>query len=603
MARRKRGRKSEAENDLEPEIESEIEVDTDAEVMVEVDDEPEVVSPAPRDRRKRRRRSWRFTPRRWLPFLAFVALVAGLVVADRTDDPVERPTTPVDRAGSMLPVAAGPEALSTAFFCSGGTALGEDGAAELAILIANASLTGTTADLTFVGTDDVTRSASIDVPAAGRVRVSASDYIEAEWVAATVEVLGPEVTVEKIVTGPLGYERGPCPTTASDVWYVPSGSTEIGAEERLVLYNPFPAPSSVDIAFATNDGRLTPGALKALDVPAGGVVVVDTDVMPARKTEIAATITTRTGRIVVDRVQTYDGTGQTIPADGDAAEVAAPYGLASTPAVATTSTRWLFPDAVSVAGNRTRIALYNPTAREAEIDLVLTYEDPARRSEIEPIRVTLPGDEQRMVDLRSVPGLDSGEPFMVRVESLGLDGESAVPVVAEQVVDNGVLPPDDPTEDTEGAEGEEGGEDEEGTGEAPPEEQGEGAPGTALVDGLTIVGGSPVMAPTWLLSASGASDGRVSTVVVANPGDETASVTVEVVANGSRAGTGTTLEVPAGDRRVVDLGEADPTALYVISGSSPIVVSRSVVSTDDTGIAISLGAPLPVDVTTLPAAS
>ena len=266
-----------------------------------------------------------------------------------------------------------------------------------------------------------------------------------------------------MVTGANGFERGPCPTTASDTWYVPSGSTEIGAVERLVLYNPFPEDSSVDVSFATNDGRLTPGPLRGFTLPSGSVRVIDSDLMPARKTEIASILRARTGRFVVDRVQTYDGTGAEIAADGDAAAVGPPTGLASTPGITTTSARWIFPDVISRPGARTQIAIFNPSSRTAEIDLVLTYEDPARRSEIEPISLTLTGVEQRMVDLRSVPGLEPDAPFTVRLESLALDGNAAVPVVAEQVVTNAPVPVAEP---------------EPAAGEAPPEEE-EGEEGEA----------------------------------------------------------------------------------------------------------------------------
>lgn len=588
------------------------------------------------------RRTSRLTPRRWLPFLVFVAVVAGLIAADVTDDPVTRPTVAVDRAGTVLPVAGRVDALSTAFFCSGGTARGDEGPAELAMIIGNAAAQGTTAEVTFVGTDGVTERTSVDLPARGRVRVAAVDHIEADWVAATVDVLGPEVTVDKTVNGPQGFEITPCPTAASDTWYVPSGSTEIGAEERLVLYNPFPAASSVDISFVTNDGRSSPRALEGYTVPGRSVQVIDTDLMPARKTEIAAMITARSGRIVVDRVQTYDGTGAAIPAEGDAGEVAAPTGLASTPGVATTSTRWMFPDVVSVEGSRTQIALFNPTDRPAEIDLVLTYEDPQRRNEIEPIRITLPEIEQRMVDLRAVPGLEPGERYTVRVESLGFDGAAAVPVVAEQVVMNTPTYVPERTETAEDedenagegegeASGDEAGEerereqapdaeaapdDEEASageeapdgeeapeGESsgdgvPPEEQGPVEP--ELVDGLSIVGGSPVTAPTWMLSTSGASSARSGTVVVANLGEEMAEITVEVVIGGRRTALENPLKVPAGDRRRVDLDGVDPASMLVVSGTQPIVVSRTVVETDGDGISLSLAAPVPVGVRTLP---
>lgn len=567
-----------------------------------------------RSARRSGRRASRLTPRRWLPFLVFVAVVAGLIAADITEEPVAQPTAAIDRAGTMLPVAGRADALSTAFFCSGGSARGDDGPAELAMIIANAAAEGTTAELTFVGTGGVTEQTTVDLPARGRVRVAAIDHIEADWVAVTVDVLGPEVTVEKTVNGPEGFELTPCPTTASDTWYVPSGSTEIGAEERLVLYNPFPAASSVDISFVTNDGRISPRALEGFTVPGRSVQVVDTDLMPARKTEIAATVTARSGRIVVDRVQTYDGTGAPIAADGDAGEVAAPKGLASTPGVSTTSIRWMFPDVVSVEGSRTQIALFNPSDRPAEIDLVLTYEDPQRRNEIEPIRITLPDVEQRMVDLRAIPGLELGERYTVRVESLGFDGDPAVPVVAEQVVVNAPAIVADPEPEPEGddeAEGDAEADADVDREEAPDgETSGDGAPleeqagaTSELVDGLSIVGGSPVTAPTWMLSTSGASARRSGTVVVANLGDETARITVEVVHDGRRVPLEQPLAVPAGDRRRVDLDGVDPTAILVVRGSQPIVVSRTIVATEGDGISYSLAAPVPAGVRTLPPAS
>lgn len=533
---------------------------------------------------RQRRRGRRLTPRRWLPVLVFAALVSAAVVVNGTDDEVERPTTPVDRAGVVLPVAAGRRALSTAFFCSGGTAKGKAGAAELAVLIANAAPNGTTADLTFVTVEGRTEKVSVDVPAAGRVRVAAAEHVEGEWVAVTVDVLGPEVVVEKTVNGPDGFELDPCPTTASDRWYVASGTSEIGAEERLVLYNPFPAPSSVDISFSTDDGRLTPRALRGFTVPAGSVRVVDPGVMPARKSEIAATVAARTGKIVVDRVQSFDGTGSVIAAEGAAGAVSAPVGLASASGTASPSTRWVFPDVVDAEGARTQIALFNPTERTAEIDLVLAYEDPRRRASIEPVQVTLPGMEERVIDLRSVPGLELAQPFMLRVESLAVDGDPAVPVVAEQVVLNA------PASTSASEEGDRG----EGT-DGP-------SGGGGVADGFSVTVGSAVMAPTWFLATSGTSGSRSGSVVVANLGDEAATVRVETVLRGTRTRLPKVLKVPAGDRRVIDLDGVDPAAAIVVSASVHVVVSRTVVATSGAGISHSIAAPLPTGVRTLPPA-
>lgn len=544
-----------------------------------IESEPQTAKPSRRGRGKRLRRKRRMTPRRWLPFVVFVAVVALVVVLNRPESSVDRPTEPVDRAGAMLPVAAGPRALSTAFFCSGGSALGKSGPAELAVLIANAAPSGTTAELSFVTADGRTAATTVDVPAAGRVRVAAADHIRGDWVAVTVEVLGPDVAVDKTVNGPHGFDITPCPTTAAPTWYVPSGSTSIGATETLVLYNPFPAPSSVDISFSTDEGRLTPRALRGFTVPAGSLRIIDQKLMPARKAEIASIVNARSGRLIVERVQIYDGTGETVPAEDGAPALSAPVGLASTPGLSTTSTRWVLADVVVADGSRSRIALFNPTSRQAEIDLVFAYEDPRRHLEVEPLRVSLPESEQKMVDLRSVPGLEPGVPMMVRVESLALGGRSAVPIVVEQAVDNLPLPA---TEVQAG----------EGDGTAPP----------SLADGFTVVPGSPVMAPTWLLATPGTSSTRTAAVVVANLGDTPVDVVAEEILAGGRRRFGRPLRIPANDRRTLSLDGLDPNAALVVTASEPVVVSRVVLARSGTGMAESLGAPSPVRVVTLPPA-
>ena len=63
------------------------------------------------------------------------------------------------------------------------------------------------------------------------------------------------------------------------------------------------------------------------------------------------------------------------------------------------------------------------------------------------------------------------------------------------------------------------------------------------------------------------------------------------------------MQVPAGDRRRLDLAEIDPAADLVVVGSQPIVVSRTIVADGGAGISLSLAAPVPVGVRTLPPAS
>lgn len=560
-------------------------------------------------RRVRRRRS-RITPRRWLPFVVLMGVAAGAVVVERTldDDPV--PTNAVELASTRLPVAAEPGALSTAWYCSGGTAQGDEGIAELSAVIANGSPEPTTARVAVVDSEGNEATTTVDVPAQGRTRVTASDVLTAEWVGMVIEVLGGDVAVEREVVGPNGYDVSPCSSNAATEWFVPSGSTEIGAQEYLLLFNPFPGATSVDIDFATDEGALSPRPLQGLSVAGRSVRLVPLESLPARRAEIATRVAARSGRLVVDRVQIYDGTGDPMTGRGDdAVDTDPPRGVASTTAIPEASVRWLFPHARADEGTRTKVAVFNPGERTAEVDVIITYEDPTRMPEVEPVALTLPAGEQRTVDLTDVPGIEVGADFTVAIDSFGVDGVRAQPVVAEQLVFNRVrtLAPEPTDEVPDGEappEGEEVPEgeappDDPGTGDGvPPEQQG---PTTEFVPGFAVVPGASVAATEWFLPSRGGTSTRRAAVVVANPSAAAIEVTVEAVVDGRREPVeGATVKIPGHDRRTLDLSGLGASPALRISADGPVVVAASSVSTAGLGASVSLASPMPSTVVLLP---
>ena len=198
---------------------------------------------APKARHRRSRR----TPRRWLLFLALSALVAGALVVEPDPPSVDPLAVDPSLDIATLPAVAYEDAISTAFYCSGATATGEGGLAELTVVVANDAETGASGTVTFVGDEGVLDRVPLEVPAYGRARVVAHDVVEAEWVGAIVDVQGGRIAVDREVVGPTGFDAGPCSSTASGRWYVPSGSTVRGAELYLSVFNPFPDAASVDI--------------------------------------------------------------------------------------------------------------------------------------------------------------------------------------------------------------------------------------------------------------------------------------------------------------------------------------------------------------------
>ncbi|MFN8017740.1 MAG: DUF5719 family protein [Acidimicrobiales bacterium] len=505
----------------------------------------------------RHRRRRRFTPRRWLPFVLLIGLVVGAAVIDPGTPTVD--PTKVDSSLDLttLPTVTAVDAISTAFYCSGGTAMGEGGDAELSVVLANDDRRGATADITVFDRSGAQGTKQVSVPAHGRARVALSSMLEAPWAAALVEVRGGRVAVDREVSGPLGFDSAPCSTEAADRWFVPSGTTVREAEEYLTLFNPFPDPANVNIVLATETGLRTPRRLQRLSVPARSVQFVKVGETVTDRKAVAATVRALAGRVVVDRVQTYSGNGDPI-GKGEAA--AAPKGLVSTAASPVRAPRWVFPSARVDDGVRTQVAVYNPGSRTAQVDVALHYQEPQRNGTVEPVSIEVPARRQVVVDLDEVPGIEDGVDMWIDVRSL--DG---VPVVAERLSYYG----------------------------APSKRRGAAA---SL--------GSPQQASRWLVTQAGPTRLRSGTVQVANVGDTPARITVVQLVAGDRVPVpGASVTIPPRDRRTLDLGDLGPAASVVVRSDRPVVVGSSLSLATGLGIAVQPAFAYPETLAPLPPVS
>jgi hypothetical protein len=504
-------------------------------------------------RTARHRRARRLTPRRWLPFAALLALVVGAVMVSSEEPPAAPPPRASVLDGSRLPSVSADDAIATSWYCAGGTATG-DGIAELSLVLANDAPRGASAEITFMGSAGKRAATEVDVPAHGRARLRASELIDTTWVGAVVEVRGGRVGVDREVSGPLGFDSSPCSRVAGDHWYVASGSTVRGAKEYLSVFNPFPDTASVNITFATDRGRRTPRSLRALTIPGRSVRVVEVGTVITNRSEIAATVVTRSGRVVVDRIQTYDGQGEAI-GSGEGANP--PEGLVSTAASPVRAPRWIFPAVRVTPGVATQIAVYNPGSQTAEVDVALTYQEPKRNPEVEPVALTIRPREEVVVDLDEFAELLPDVDAWIDVRSL--DG---VPVVAERLSFFG-----EPASRT----------------------------------GASAPLGSPIAATEWMVTQGGATRSRSATVQVVNPGDTSTRVTVITLDDGDRGVLeSASVVIPAGDRRSLDLEGAGAAATVVVHSSKPVVVSSSLSLVEGTGISVQPGIPFPEAVVALP---
>lgn len=481
--------------------------------------------------------------KRWPPLVLIVALLVGGVVVGRDGSDRGDVADEIDPA-TLLPVAAPPDALDGSWFCAGQSA-GEDTPADGTLVVANvgdAPARGTLEVVAVGGDEPVVEP--LEIAARTTERIPLSDLVEADWVAAQVQVEGGTVVVEHEVVGEHGRDVAPCQSRASDAWLLPAGASTRDAALTLAIYNPYAGEARVDLAFTTEESVREPPALQGLAVAPGAVVAVDVSAVVTERAVIATTVAATRGQVVVDRIQTYDGQGAATTDEEAEAETYRREGLTVTPAVPGPQRVWAFPASVRSGFVHEQVVLFNPRDEAAEVELEVALDDPERNGVLDPLPVTVPPGEFTVFDVDAVESIPSGVTHSITVRS-----ENGVPVVAERTL----------------------------------AAAGEDAPYT----GTAASTGSPLASERWAFASGPDPEDEAGRIVVTNPGD--APVDVELAAFGD----GESAPLPVGEdadgndlfsftlepgaRRevaVVDLDDDQRSTEVVASG--PVVAERRV---------------------------
>mgnify|MGYP001234663275 CR=1 FL=1 len=518
--------------------------------------------------------------------VVLAGLVAGGLLLDAAEEPpASAPQDPPVVAGVAIPAATPPGTLTSTWYCAGGSAT-DGGIGDHVVLIANPTAearratvtvlpgviapppvevsddpdstattapTTTTAAPTTTTTEPPPEPTDVELPPLARVEVALRELVDAPLAGAVVEVDGGEVAVEHQITGEGGRATAPCSTTAAPQWTFPWGQTPRGARELLVFMNPFPDDATVDVDLATDEGTRQPLRFQGFVVPGRSVVgaFVDED---TRRGQVSAQVHVRSGRLVVDRIQLFDGT--------DPSREGITLGLgAPTPAKT-----WLFPDGRVDEGITEQVVVFNPTDEVAEVEVEVRLDDPERNEVPEPFELTIPPSRFSIVDVHEAEeGLPEGTPKRVPdgvPHSIIVTSLNGVPVVAERVVTSS-------------------------------------APSSNV--GISATLGSPVAAPTWFLPGGGVTPERDEYLTLFNQSDGITTFSVVALVGGQTLALEglQDLEVPPGGRRAIRLSDhvGNRESLpVVVEASGPVVVERGLYRVGGRGIALSMGVPLAVGV-------
>jgi hypothetical protein len=490
-------------------------------------------------------------PHRWPVFLVIVAALSGLVYAEQSATATSQADTVA--AQGLMPVASTPHAVSSSFFCAGGTAA-PNGAFDSTIVIANPNATQISTTITVypaAAPGDAAGAAAVAalkpvskqlvVTPRARLSMRLAALQVSPYAAALVETNDPDVAVERTIVTKQGVSASPCASAPSSNWYFPTGTTTRDAHELLAIFNPFSADAVVDVTFQTNDGFRAPDSDQGLPITAGHLRIVDVTTDVPRLDQLAAFVNARSGQVVVDRLQSFDGSDPNHPA-GAAATLGAPQ-----PAFV-----WTFPNGEVTDSVRESITLVNPGDEPAQTQLEVTLEDPATNGVVEPIPVDVAPRGYTQVAMRDQTRVPKGILHAVTVRSLSGPG-----VVAERVFS---------------------------------------ATLAAGQQGFAPAIGAPLVAKRWIF-ADGSVVPKKSDVSVAifNPSpDQVARVSVNALANGQLVPIdgAQNVEVPPAGRVMLDLGQTVTSAeLTVIAETTlPTAVERSYVVNG--GISLAAGMPM-----------
>jgi len=349
-------------------------------------------------------------PRPALVRLGLLAIAASLVMATRL-----LPVAPPPVGASLdagVPVLAGGLG-GSAWFCPG---VPVQAAVSSEILIANPSDEPVAGTLTILSLNREPTTATLVAPPRSQVRFDASGGRGAGFASAVVEMANALVAVEQRLQHPAGRSVAACATATSDRWLFADGFTGDDSPFQVVLTNPFPTPTIVDLSFVTAEARRAPRTLQGLVLGPRSVRVIDLAGQGARnETVVAVEVRASAGRLVAGKLQHYLGRGR--------------LGFVAALGASAPARSWWFPAGEKADAVAEQLVVFNPSESDRALTVAFYPADAAIAPE--PLLVTAPAGRVTVLDTAALPALAPGT-YAIAVSADVADDASGV--VVEQVV-------------------------------------------------------------------------------------------------------------------------------------------------------------------------
>jgi Family of unknown function (DUF5719) len=168
------------------------------------------------------------------------------------------------------------------------------------------------------------------------------------------------VVASAAATGRSGAGAAGCSSAAGRHWYFAAGSSDLGYDERLILYNPFPDEAVVRVSFVTPKGTQSKVNLSDQAVASGATSVLRLNSFILKERLLSVQVDAVRGRVVAWRYLLAHPRHQ-------------PHGEQFSLGATNSYTESFLPDGHVGPGYNEQIALLNPNDRAARVSIsVLT---------------------------------------------------------------------------------------------------------------------------------------------------------------------------------------------------------------------------------------
>jgi hypothetical protein len=322
----------------------------------------------------------------------------------------------------LMPSVVG-NSLSSTWFCPGVPA--RDVKVKSEIVIANPTQTPITGTITLLSSEEPATSSTLIVAPFSRGVFDATGGPKSQFSSASIELDSGQASVEQRIIHLAGDSVALCANETSDRWFFADGFTGAESEFDILLTNPFPDSTVVDLTFVTTDGKRQPALLKGIVLRGQSVTGISMGEQGARNESVlAVSVRATSGRFVAGKLQHFLGRGR--------------LGFTSALGAPTTSRQWWFASGEKGAGVDEELVVFNPTEIDQSVSIAFLTGS-AEALLREPLILTVPAGRVTTLSTSSLPAITNGR-YGILISSVTGDfissnDETATEfVVVEQIV-------------------------------------------------------------------------------------------------------------------------------------------------------------------------